>query len=235
MKTTVILPIYNEAENIRPIIEAVLRHLPEAHLLIVDDNSPDGSGVIADSLARERGGPIEVLHRPEKEGLGKAYLAAFRHLLKGETTQMIQMDADFSHPPELLPRLVEGLDHADFVLASRYVAGGGTQNWNWRRRALSRLGNLYARRALRLGVRDLTGGYKAYNRRVVEFLAGLPLDAAGYYFQIETTARALSQGFTCREIPFLFTERREGQSKMSRRIIGEAFYKTLRLRRSLSL
>ena len=235
MKTTVILPTYNEAENIRPIAEAVLRHLPKGHLLIVDDNSPDGSGEVADLLAREWGGRVEALHRTAKEGLGKAYLTAFRHLLKGETMRFVQMDADFSHPPELLPRLLEALDHEDFVLASRYVAGGGTENWNWRRRCLSRMGNLYARTVLGLPIRDLTGGYKAYNRRVVEFLAELPLAAAGDYFQIETTARALSRGFTCREIPFLFTERREGRSKMSRRIVGEAFYKTLQLRRSLSL
>ncbi len=233
MKTVVILPTYNEADNLSPLVEAIFRHLPDAAICVVDDHSPDGTGRIADQLANRHPGRIRVLHRHQKQGLGMAYRHAFEELLKTDVSRVIQMDADFSHPPEVLPKLAAALDSHDFVLGSRYVPGGGVRGWSLFRRWVSVAGNHYARWMLKLPIRDLTGGFKAFNRRVLEYLATCPVDSVGYNFQIETTARSIARGFSCVEIPFYFEERKTGVSKMSKGIIWEASVKTFRLRRSL--
>lgn len=229
----VVLPTYNEAENLRPLAEEVLALEPGFRLLIVDDASPDGTGAIAEALAAAHPGRVEVLHRPKKEGLGRAYLAAFARALRGPADAILQMDADFSHPPALLPELLRGLEGFDVALGSRYVPRGGIRAWGRFRRTLSRGANAYARRVLALPVRDLTSGLKAWRREVVEFLVAAPIDSLGYCFQIECTARALAAGFSWTEIPFVFSERRQGTSKMSGKLIWEAFWKTWRLGRTL--
>lgn len=230
MKALVVLPTYNEAENIGPMSESILKVLPEIHLLVVDDNSPDGTGQIADQLALEHPDRLHVMHRKEKSGLGPAYLAGFRWALEAGYERVIQMDADFSHPVQLIPQMLQALHEHDFVLASRYIQGGGIKNWGRVRRFISRGGNYYARFLLRLGIKDLTGGYKAFNSRVLEFLLTCPIHSKGYHFQIEMTARAITHGFRCREIPFIFEERKAGHSKMDRGIFFEAMIQTLRLK-----
>lgn len=232
-KILVVLPTYNEAENIVLMAESVLRILPTSKVAIVDDNSPDGTGLIAEEFARTCPDRVRVLHKEKKEGLGSAYLYAFRRVLSPDVDYVIQMDTDFSHPPELLPKLVDALATCDFVLASRYVPGGGITNWSLWRKILSWSGNLYARSVLGLRVRDLTGGYKAFHRHVLEKLLQYDIDSQGYSFQIETTSRAIADGFQCREIPFVFGERKSGKSKMSKRIILEALMKTIRLKSEL--
>jgi dolichol-phosphate mannosyltransferase len=229
----VILPTYNEAVNLRGIVAEILRHLPDAQIWVVDDASPDGTGTIAEDLARERPGSVVAVQRPSKDGLGNAYRDAFRRLLETDLQTFAQMDADFSHPPEVLPRLVAALEDVDLALGSRYVPGGGTKNWDWKRRLLSRGGNWYARTVLGSPARDLTGGFKAYRRKVLEHVATLPLPSSGYSFQIEFTASCLAAGFSWTEIPFTFVERREGVSKMSGGIVREAVGSVLRLRRRL--
>lgn len=234
MKTIIILPTYNEAENIETMVRKVFDQLPDARAMIVDDNSPDGTGKIADNLIQSYPNQVLVLHRNKKEGLGKAYLDAFKAVLNLDADQIIQMDADFSHPPTLLPKLILGLQNHDFVLGSRYIEGGKIKNWSAKRRLLSRAGNVYARTVLNLPFRDLTGGYKAFNRSVIEHLVKCPINSSGYCFQIETTVRALAAGFTCTEIPFTFTERTKGVSKLSEKVIWEALIRTFRLRRVLN-
>jgi dolichol-phosphate mannosyltransferase len=232
-----ILPTYNEAENIERLVRAVLPELEstgrEHTVLIVDDGSPDGTGQIADRLAEELE-PVRVLHRPEKKGLGRAYLAGFEVALAGGAELVLEMDSDFSHDPADLPRLIAAADAADLVLGSRYVPGGGVENWGAVRRALSRGGSWYAQILLGVPVRDLTGGFKCFNRRVLEAIDLDGVHADGYGFQIELTYRAVQAGFTVAEVPILFRERREGHSKMTARIALEAVWKVpaLRLRRS---
>ena len=233
-----ILPTYNEAVNVEPFVRAVLPELaeaaPEHRILIVDDNSPDGTGRIADSLAEELDG-VEVLHRPQKEGLGVAYLAGFRRALDAGADLILEMDSDFSHSPADVPRLIGAAEHADLVLGSRYVPGGGVTDWGLLRRGLSRGGSLYARLVLRVGVRDLTGGFKCFRREVLEGLDLASIHAEGYGFQIELTYRALRRGFRVEEIPIVFRERQAGLSKMTARIAIEAVWKVpaLRLRRGV--
>jgi dolichol-phosphate mannosyltransferase len=226
----VIIPTYNERDNVGPITSAVLAAEPRADVLVVDDNSPDGTGQLADELAKKEP-RIQVLHRQQKEGLGRAYLHAFRWALERGYQFIIEMDADFSHDPKYLPRLIDtAMGGADLVLGSRYVDGGGTVNWGIGRKLLSRGGSLYARSILGVKVRDLTGGFKCFNRRVLE---AIDLDAVvsnGYGFQIELTYRALKKGFTVKEIPIVFEERRVGQSKMSRKIFFEALTLVWKLR-----
>jgi dolichol-phosphate mannosyltransferase len=231
-----VLPTYNEVENIDPFVRAVLPRLaaasPDHHLLIVDDNSPDGTGSVADKLAAEFDA-VEVFHRPAKQGLGRAYLAGFRRVLDSGAELILEMDADFSHDPADVPRLIEAAGDADLVLGSRYVRGGGVSDWGLLRRALSRGGCWYAQHILGVGVKDLTGGFKCFNRRV---LKGIQLDhvhADGYGFQIELTYCALKAGFSVVEVPITFRERQVGTSKMSPRIALEAVWKVpaLRLRR----
>jgi dolichol-phosphate mannosyltransferase len=232
-----ILPTYNEAENIERLVRAVLPQLeacaPEHTVLVVDDSSPDGTGQVADRLAEELR-QVRVLHRPAKQGLGRAYLAGFDRALAEGADLILEMDADFSHDPADLPRLIAAADAADLVLGSRYVPGGGVANWGRLRRVLSRGGSWYARVLLGLPVRDLTGGFKCFNRRVLEGVDLEGVHADGYGFQIELTYRAIKAGFTVIEVPILFRERREGHSKMTARIALEAVWKVpaLRLRRS---
>jgi dolichol-phosphate mannosyltransferase len=231
-----VLPTYNEAENIDPFVRAVLPQLAssglEHHVLVVDDNSPDGTGSLADRLAAEFG-EVEVLHRPAKHGLGRAYLAGFRRALDSGADLILEMDADFSHDPADLPRLIAAAAGADLVLGSRYVRGGGVADWGLTRRMLSRGGSWYARHVLRVPVRDLTGGFKCFNRRVLETIKLDSVHADGYGFQIELTYCAIKAGFTVEEVPITFRDRQMGTSKMSPRIALEAVWKVpaLKLRR----
>jgi dolichol-phosphate mannosyltransferase len=232
-----ILPTYNEAENLEPLVRAVLPRLEAATaeftILVVDDDSPDGTGAVADRLATEIE-QVRVHHRQQKEGLGRAYLAGFELALEDGASQIIEMDADFSHDPADLPRLIAAAEAADLVLGSRYVPGGGIANWGLVRRLLSRGGCAYARVLLGIPVRDLTGGFKCFNRRVLEALDLTQVHADGYGFQIELTYRAVQAGFTVAEVPIVFRERRVGQSKMTARIALEAVWKVpaLRLRKA---
>ncbi len=228
-----ILPTYNEADNLENMVRSALPRLaeaaPEHRILVVDDNSPDGTGDIADRLAAELQ-EVEVLHRPGKQGLGRAYLAGFARALEGGADLMLEMDCDFSHDPADLPRLIHAADDADLVLGSRYVPGGGVERWGLVRRALSRWGSLYAQILLGLPLRDLTGGFKCFRRQVLERLDLDGIAADGYGFQIEVTYRAVQAGFRVVEVPIVFRDRRVGQSKMSARIALEAVWKVPALR-----
>ncbi len=233
--TWVVLPTYNEAGNLEPMAEAIHAAAPDVHILVVDDNSPDGTGEIADRLAAadER---ISVLHREFKQGLGPAYIAGFREALAAGAELIVEMDADFSHDPAQLPGLLAaaGEGRADLVIGSRYVPGGGVTEWGALRRAISRGGSAYARAMLGLDVQDLTGGFKVFRRRVLEALDLDSVEARGYAFQVEMTYRALQLGFEVAEVPITFRERQIGSSKMSRAIVAEAAWRVplLRLRRS---
>jgi dolichol-phosphate mannosyltransferase len=226
----VILPTYNEAENLERIVGAVLEQLPgSGRVLIVDDNSPDGTGEIADRLA-DADESIAVLHRKHKEGLGPAYLAGFRVALDRGAERIIEMDADFSHDPRYLPRLIEATEHADLAIGSRYVPGGGITDWGPMRRFISRGGSAYARTALGLPVRDLTGGFKCFRRIVLETINLDTIEARGYAFQVETTYRAIKAGFRVVEVPIVFKDRTDGTSKMSRAIVAEAMWRVPAMR-----
>lgn len=225
-----VLPTYNEAANLAPLVGAARAKLPEsARALVVDDGSPDGTGQVADRLAAE-GDRVEVLHRPRKEGLGPAYVAGFRRALDGGAGLVLAMDADFSHDPAYLPRLIEAAESADLVVGSRYVPGGGVSDWSGARRAISRGGNAYARLALGVGVRDLTGGFKCFRREVLEAIELETLGSRGYAFQVETTYRAIRRGFRVAEVPIVFRERRAGRSKMGAPIVAEAVWRVPLLR-----
>jgi dolichol-phosphate mannosyltransferase len=229
-----VLPTYNEAENLERIVRASLPELakatPDHHILVVDDGSPDGTGDIADRLAAELE-PVEVLHRTSKEGLGRAYLAGFERALASGADLVLEMDADFSHNPKDLPRLINASEQADLVLGSRYVAGGGVTDWGLFRRMLSRGGSWYARIVLGVPVHDLTGGFKCFRRHTLEGIDYRDTHADGYGFQIEMTYRAIKAGFRVKEIPIVFRDRTEGTSKMSPRIALEAVWKVPALRR----
>jgi len=221
-----ILPTYDEAENIEPIVDAALavlrRSAPGAHgILIVDDGSPDGTGEIADRIAAAHDA-VEVLHRPEREGLGPAYLAGFAHALQHGAAFVMEMDADFSHDPADLSRLLAAARTADLVLGSRYVAGGGVTDWGAGRRLVSRGGSLYARLVLGMKVYDLTGGFKCFRREVLEAIDLPSVRSRGYAFQVELTHRAVRAGFRVVEVPIVFRERIRGSSKMTWRIAAEA-------------
>ena len=225
----VVVPTYNEAENLEPFVRALLAAAPDVNVLVVDDNSPDGTGRIADGLAAELG-VGEVLHRPGKEGLGRAYLAGFADVLGRVAQLVLEMDADFSHSPADVPRLIAAAERVDLVLGSRYVDGGRVEDWGLMRRALSRGGSLYARLVLGVRVRDLTGGFKCFHRRVLDELDLDAVIADGYGFQIELTYRALKAGFRVEEVPIVFRDRRAGSSKMNVRIAAEAIWKVPALR-----
>jgi dolichol-phosphate mannosyltransferase len=226
----VILPTYNEAENLERIVGAVLEQLSESRrVLIVDDNSPDGTGEIADRLAGADES-IEVLHRERKEGLGPAYLAGFRVALDGGAQRIIEMDADFSHDPAHLPQLIEATERADLVIGSRYVPGGGITEWGPLRRFISRGGSAYARAALGLPIKDLTGGFKCFRRIVLETINLDTIEARGYAFQVETTYRAIKSGFRVVEVPIVFKDRADGTSKMSKAIVAEAMWRVPAMR-----
>jgi dolichol-phosphate mannosyltransferase len=227
----VVLPTYNEAENLPPISAAILAALPGATLLVVDDGSPDGTGRIADELAAADA-RIRVRHRTAKQGLGRAYLDGFGVALGSGASRVIQMDADWSHDPAALPSIVALIDtgEADLVIGSRYARGGGVVDWGIGRRVISRGGSLFARLVLGLAPHDLTGGFKAWRGST---LAAIPFEgvhAGGYVFQIEMTFRASRRGARVREVPITFRDRRVGQSKMSRRIVVEALVVVVQLR-----
>jgi dolichol-phosphate mannosyltransferase len=227
-----VIPTYNESANVEAIVEAALEALPSSRrVLIVDDGSPDGTGRIADDLAAAHE-DVAVMHRPRKTGLGPAYVAGFREALAGGAELIAQMDADFSHDPKDLPRLLEAAENADLVLGSRYVDGGGVTDWGPARRAVSRWGSTYARVALGIGVHDLTGGFKVFRRGVLEAIDLESLASQGYAFQVETTFRAMKAGFRVVEVPIVFRDRRVGASKMTGAIVLEAAWRvpTMRLR-----
>jgi len=225
-----VLPTYDEAENIAAIVAAVQKVLPASRrVLVVDDNSPDGTGEIADRLAAEHD-DVEVLHRPAKQGLGPAYIAGFRRALAGEAKLVLEMDADFSHDPGYLPRMLDAAGNADLVLGSRYVPGGGVSEWGPLRRAVSRAGSAYARIVLGVAIRDLTGGFKCFRREVLEAIDLDSVEARGYAFQVEMTYRAIKAGFRVVEVPIVFRERRVGASKMTRAIVAEAIWRVPALR-----
>jgi dolichol-phosphate mannosyltransferase len=232
----VVIPTYNEAANVEGIARAAAAELdrlvPDAHrILIVDDNSPDGTGAVADRLAESRS-DVEVLHRAAKTGLGHAYLAGFARALAAGAELVIEMDADFSHDPRYLGSLLEAAREADMVLGSRYVPGGGTEDWGIVRRLISRGGSLYARTILGVSIHDLTGGFKCIHRRVLEAIELETVRAEGYVFQIEVTYRALLAGFSVTEVPIVFRDRTVGTSKMSTAIALEAMWAVPLLRRS---
>ena len=232
----VVIPTYNEAENVERITRVTLAELArvapgEHRVLIVDDNSPDGTGQIADRLATEFD-VVEVLHRAGKSGLGQAYLAGFDRALSAGAELLIEMDADFSHDPKYLGPMLEASRDADLVLGSRYVPGGGVEDWGILRRTISRGGGLYARLVLGVQVRDLTGGFKCIRREVLQAIDLPSVRATGYVFQIEVTYRALLAGFKVAEIPIVFRDRNAGSSKMSANIALEAMLLVPRLRRT---
>jgi len=226
----VIVPTYNERDNLEPITTAILAADPRLDILVCDDNSPDGTGELADQLAAKQP-RIQVLHRQKKEGLGRAYLAAFKHALGMPYEFIFEMDADFSHDPKYLPHFLEAMAQgADVVLGSRRVKGGGTVNWGLGRQLISGGGSFYARSVLGIDVRDLTGGFKCFRRKVLESIDLDGVKSSGYGFQIELTYRALRKGFRVKEIPIVFEDRRVGQSKMNRKIFLEALGMVWRLR-----
>ncbi len=231
----VVIPTYNEAANIEGIVRAAVAELdrvaPGAYrILIVDDNSPDGTGQIADRLSAAQP-QVEVMHRAAKTGLGHAYLAGFARALSGGAELVIEMDADFSHDPRYLGPMLDAAKEADLVLGSRYVEGGGVEDWGLLRRLISRGGGFYARKILGVQIHDLTGGFKCIHRRVLETIQLETIRAEGYVFQIEVTYRALRAGFRVKEIPIVFRDRSVGSSKMSARIAAEAMWAVPFLRR----
>jgi len=226
-RAVVCLPTYNERENLEPMVRALADQ--SVDVLVIDDNSPDGTGEIADRLASELSW-VEVLHRPDKEGLGRAYVDGFRRVLAGGAELVLEMDCDFSHDPADVPRLIAAVEGgADLALGSRYVPGGGTENWGLVRRLISRGASVYTRTLL-MPIHDATGGFKCFHRRVLESIDLETIDAAGYVFQIETTYRTLRKGFRVVEIPIRFADRTAGHSKMSRAIVLEAVWKVPALR-----
>jgi dolichol-phosphate mannosyltransferase len=231
MRATVCLPTYNERENLARMIEALGQVLRDGdRVLVIDDNSPDGTGKIADGLAAAH--PfVEVLHREQKEGLGRAYIAGFHRALAGGAELVLEMDCDFSHAPADVPRLIEAAENgADLVLGSRYVPGGSTRNWGLVRRLISRGGSVYTALFLHMGVKDPTGGFKCFRRSVLERLDLEQITPRGYAFQIEMTYRAKQAGFKVVEIPITFVDRVDGESKMSRSVVLEAVWRVPLLR-----
>lgn len=220
--TLILIPTYNERETLKPIVEAVRKQVPSAIVMVVDDNSPDGTGDLADSLAT-LDQQIRVLHRTQKSGLGAAYLDAFNLAIREGFEVVVQMDADFSHDPKDVPRLLTALDDgADMAIGSRYVAGGGTENWGLVRKLISRGGGFYARTVLGIGICDLTAGFKAWKVATLRAIGLSEVKALGYGFQIEMTYRTICHGFKVTEVPIMFVDRRVGQSKMSGSIFFEA-------------
>lgn len=226
----IVIPTYNEKENIGPLVNALSKlGISDLHLLVVDDTSPDGTGDIVEGLKKQYQN-LEVLHRPKKEGLGKAYVAGFCHALEKGAELIFEMDADFSHNPSDIPRFLKAAREYDLILGSRYIAGGRILYWNVARRIISRLGNMYARYVLGMPFRDLTGGFKCFRRKVLESIDFKNASSLGYNFQIEMTHKAYKKGFSIKEIPIIFTERRQGRSKFSIKIMFESFWKILLLR-----
>lgn len=225
----IVIPTYNEKENLEKLVEAVFKVVPAAHILVVDDNSPDGTGDIADRLAAADP-RIHAEHRTGKLGLGTAYIHGFRWALKRDYLAVFEMDADFSHQPRFLPDFLQALQTHDLVLGCRYMPGGGTENWHWTRQLISRGGNMYARMVLGLPFSDLTGGFKCFRRSVLEGLDFDGIQQVGYGFQIELTWRTHQAGFTVGQVPIVFPDRTAGQSKMSSSIFKEAAIGVWKLR-----
>lgn len=228
-RALIIFPTYNEKENIERIIEAVLPLDPRINILVVDDNSPDGTGQIADRLA-EADSRINVLHREKKEGLGRAYIAGFKWGIEQKFDYLFEMDADFSHGPEYLKNFLEAIQDNDIVIGSRYISGVNVVNWPMSRLLLSYFANVYTRIVTGMPVRDATGGFKCFRREVLEKINLDAIKSNGYTFQIEVSMRAWKQGFRIKEIPIVFTDRQQGASKMSKKIIREAIWMVWYLR-----
>jgi dolichol-phosphate mannosyltransferase len=229
MRTVVVVPTYNEADGILTLLDAVLHEAPDVDVLVVDDDSPDGTaGLVAGH--REHRHRVHLLRRATKDGLGAAYRAGFRWALAASYDTVVQMDADLSHPPDRLPALLAALEHADVAIGSRYVRGGGVRDWPVRRRALSRGGNLYVRLVLGMPVRDATAGFKAFRRAALERIGAVDSESDGYCFQIENTWRASRLGLRITEVPIVFRDRTQGESKMSGDIVREALLRVLRWR-----
>jgi len=229
MKTLVIIPTYNERENIERIVPLVLDKDPSIHVLIVDDGSPDGTGQIADSMSKEND-RIFVIHRQNKSGLGTAYIAGFKFALKKPYDLIFEMDCDFSHDPKYIPHFLEAIRDADLVLGSRYISGVNVINWPMSRLLLSYYANVYSRIITGLPVKDATGGFKCYRREVLETVDLDKVKSNGYSFQIEMSFRAWKKGFQIKEIPIVFEDRKLGQSKMSKKIVREAVWMVWKLR-----
>lgn len=229
MKTLIIIPTYNEVENLRPLLQEIFSYAPLTDVLIVDDNSPDGTGELADEIA-QRNSQVHVLHRAGKLGLGTAYIAGFKYAIEHNYDAAFEMDADFSHDPRYLPDFLKKIEHADLVIGSRYIPGGNTPNWSLLRRFISGGGNIFARFMLRIPVHDCTAGFRCYRREVLESIDLDSIQSQGYAFQVELAYRTLKQGFRIVETPIIFMDRRIGKSKMSRKIVLEGFTYVLRTR-----
>ena len=229
LKPLICMPTYNERENLARIIPAIFERAPEAHVLVIDDGSPDGTGELAEEIAAkdER---VHVLHREAKQGLGPAYIAGFAWALEREYKTILEMDADFSHRPEYLPEMIAQTRRYDVVIGSRYIAGGGTSEWGLMRRLISRGGGLYSRLILNVDVQDLTAGFVAWRREVLEQIDLSGVEASGYVFQIEMKYRALKRGYSVLEVPIVFPDREVGESKMTPDIALEALWRVWRIR-----
>ncbi|MGD0336527.1 MAG: polyprenol monophosphomannose synthase [Candidatus Omnitrophota bacterium] len=227
-RNIIIIPTYNEKDNIRKLIEEILSCSKDLDILIVDDNSPDGTSQEADSLSRLYK-EVKVLHRPAKLGIGKAYIEGFKWALTYNYEHICEMDADFSHNPRDIPRLLSAIGECDLCIGSRYIKWGDVVNWAFWRQALSRLANFYIRFVTRLPVKDGTAGFKCFKRRVLESMPLLEINSEGYSFQVEMNYRTWAKGFGIKEIPIVFTDRRQGRSKMSKKDVFEAFLLVWRL------
>jgi dolichol-phosphate mannosyltransferase len=229
MKTLIIIPTYNEYDNLRPLLEQISTYAPASDILIVDDNSPDGTGQLADEIAAQNPG-VHVMHRAGKLGLGTAYIAGFKYAVEHQFDAAFEMDADFSHDPCYLPDFLRAIKSADLVIGSRYVAGGGTPNWSLLRRFISGGGNIFARFMLGIPVHDCTAGFRCYRRQVLESIDLDSIESQGYAFQVELAYRVYRRGFKIVETPIIFRDRRVGKSKMSRAIFLEGFAWVVRAR-----
>ena len=229
MKTIIIIPTYNEIDNVRPLLQEIFLYAPDTDVLIVDDNSPDGTGKLADEI-HDEDPRVHVMHRTEKAGLGKAYIAGFKYAIEHGYDAAFEMDADFSHDPRYLPDFLKAIEHADLVIGSRYIPGGDTPDWSPLRRFISGGGNIYARFMLGIPVHDCTAGYRCYRRDVLERIDLDSVQSQGYAFQIEMAYRARILGFTIVETPIVFMDRRVGKSKMSRQIVIEGITYVLHAR-----
>ena len=234
MKSLIIVPTYNEFENIRRLLPELMALDPEIRVLVVDDNSPDGTGKLADELAAENE-RISVLHRPEKLGLGSAYVAGFKYAIQQDVDCVFEMDADFSHDPAMIPRFIERIASCDVVIGSRYISGINVVNWPMSRLLLSYFANMYTRVVTGMTIRDTTSGYKCFRREVLEHIDLDEVRSDGYAFQIEMNFRCWRKGYRMREIPIIFVDRRSGTSKLSQGVINEAVWIVwwLRLQRLL--
>jgi len=229
-KIYIIIPTYNERNNIAKLLSQIFSlGIEELNVLVVDDNSPDGTGQLVEQLKRSNP-KLDILHRQEKAGLGPAYVAGFKEAIVRGADYIFEMDADLSHNSKYIPEFLEAIKDHDLVLGSRYIKGGGTENWNWLRKLVSQAGNIYARLILGLPFKDITGGFKCYHREVLEKIGLGDLSSVGYNFQIETTYKVYKLGFKIVEIPIIFTERAEGKSKFNFKIIRESFWQVLKLR-----